>query len=190
MSFQLSQKPDTDKAKNIICALVHREGGRFEGKTRLTKAFWRAHVYHYRKGSGLLSKYPIARLPEGPAIDNLDQLLIALEREGRIEITDQTSGRYLETVIILRSEAPTLREDEEDAVSDAIRWVKDKSAAQVADESHKLSWGWQRRRTGDIIDVQFDGLDYEEVEELQAEAKKIANNLSWAKSAARGAFGG
>jgi hypothetical protein len=93
-------------------------------------------------------------------------------------------------VIILRSEAPTLREDEEDAVSDAIRWVKDKSAAQVADESHKLSWGWQRRRTGDIIDVQFDGLDYEEVEVLKAEAKKITNNLSWAKSAATGSIWG
>jgi hypothetical protein len=145
--------------------------------------FWRAHVYHYRNNSGILSKYPIARLPEGPAVDDLDQLLFALEQEGRISITEQVSGPYLETVLSLTSQPPRLREDEDEAIADAIQWVKNKSASQVAKESHDLSRGWQTQRNGEILDVQFDALDLDEAELLKAETREIKNNLEWAKNA-------
>ena|SRR5665213_693521 len=190
MALTLSQKPDLDKAKNIVCALIHVEGGKFQGKTRLNKAFWRAHVYHYRHNTGLLSTYPIARLPEGPAIDDLDRLLLALEQEGRIKITEQAKGRYLETVLSLTSNPPRLREDEAIAIADAIQWVKGKSAAQVAQESHRFSRGWKTQCNGCIIDVQMDALDASELKSLAAEAKTITKNLNWAEEAMREAFGG
>lgn len=190
MHSNLSQNPDFDKAKIIVCALIHAEGGKFRGKTRLNKAFWRAHVYHYRHNSGLLSKYPIARLPEGPAIDDLDQLLFALEQEGRILITEQAAGPYLETVMVLKSNPPRLQEDEAAAIADAIRWIKNKSASQVAKESHRLSYGWKTLSNGDIIDVQMDALDANDLKARAAEARTIAKNLNWAEEAMREAFGG
>ena len=181
MDLRLIGKPDVDKAKNLVCALVHFEGGRFEGKTRLNKAFWRAHVYHYRHHAGLLSKYPIARLPEGPAIDDLDDLLVILEREGRIEIQEQPKHGHIETVVVLRSAPPVLEADEETAVREAIEWIKGKTAVQVRDESHELSAAWQRGKNGEIIDLAFDALDREEINALANEEKKIAENLEWAK---------
>jgi hypothetical protein len=182
MDLKLRDKPDVDKAKNIICALVHLSGGRFEGKTRLNKAFWRAHVFYYKNGPGLLTKYPIARLPEGPAIDDLDAILASLEREGRIKQSSQTKGDYNETIITLTSNAPKLENAETDAVKDAFRWIRQKTAAAASKESHKLSIGWEGAENGDIIDVEFDALDISELETIKKEKARIVHNVEWAKS--------
>jgi len=182
MEPRLKDKPDVDKAKNIVCALVHLEGGKFKGKTRLNKAFWRAHVYHYRHHSGLLSKYPIARLPEGPGIDDLDEILFSLEREGRVKVTSEKVGTYLEVVVSLTSSPPSLESDEEEAVKEAIRWVRGKSAAQVANESHRLSLAWKQAKNGEIIDLAFDALDTQDLKAIEAEQKSMAGHLEWAKN--------
>jgi hypothetical protein len=189
MDLTLRDKPDIDKAKNIVCALVHFSGGRFEGKTRLNKAFWRAHVYHYRHNAGLLSKYPIARLPEGPAIDDLDDLLVILEREGRISVEDRPRGKFVETVIHLESMPPCFSSSEERAIKEGLKWVKGKTAVQVRDESHFLSSAWQTNRNGEIIDLALEALDSSEVKSIAAEKKKISANLAWAKEVAMKAFG-
>jgi len=189
MDLKLRDKPDVEKAKKIICALVYFSGGVFEGKTRLNKAFWRAHVFYYKNGPGLLSQYPIARLPEGPAIDDLDDVLVVLEREGRIELSSQSKGKYEETVISLSSSPPTLDEEEEAAVKEAIQWIKHKTAAQAADESHRLSTGWKESKNGDIIDVAFDALSASELDSIKKERARISRNVQWAKSLIGSEFG-
>ena len=181
-------KPDVDKAKVIVCALVHFSGGMFEGLTRLNKAFWRAHVYHYRHQDGLLSTYPIARLPEGPAIDDFEDLLISLEREGRIELGQRDKFDYVETTITLKSAPPVLDEDEETSIKNAVEWVKGKSAKQVSHESHSLSIAWQKCKNGELLDIAFDALSDEEVAAAKAQEKKARENVAWAAKITRAMF--
>ena len=188
MDIRLVFKPDADKAKNIVCALVHFSGGKFEGKTRLNKAFWWAHVFHYRNHSGLLSKYPIARLPEGPVIDDCDAVLVNLEREGRIKISEQPKGDYNETVITLTSAPPTLEDDETDSLKEAIAWIRGKSAVAVSNESHELSVAWQKGKNGEIIDLAFDALDRVDAQNMAAESKAISEQLVIAKNLVDNAF--
>jgi hypothetical protein len=181
-------KPDSDKAKNIVCALVHLSGGTFEGKTRLNKAFWWAHVFHYRNQSGLLSKYPIARLPEGPVIDDCDALLVNLEREGRIEIGEQPKGDYNETVIKLTSAPPMLEEDEMISLKESIAWIRGKSAAAVSKESHQLSVAWQKGKNGEIMDLAFDALDNDDAKEMAKREQSILEHLAHANDLVENAF--
>lgn len=189
MDLRHHGKPDLEKAKSIVCAMVGVIGGEFRGTTRLNKAFWRAHVVHYRKRNGLLSMYPIARLPEGPAIDDYEDILVILEREGRIELAQRGNGDFIEQIITLKSSQPILDDDEMESIKEAVNWVKNKTAKQVSDESHKLSLSWQKRINGELLEIAFDALDLSEVDRLRAEEKQIADSLAWAKSAVGGAFG-
>jgi hypothetical protein len=189
MDLRLHGKPDVDKAKNIVCAVVAASGGQFHGKTRLNKAFWRAHVVHYHKQNGLLSSYPIARLPEGPAIDDYEDLLVVLEREGRIELGQREESGYVETTITLKSQPPILDEGEMASINEAVAWVRPRTAQQVSRESHESSLSWQKKANGELLEIAFDALDASEVDVRRAEEKKIAQTVEWARKAVAGMFG-
>src|SRR5665213_4156431 len=189
MDLRLRDKPDLDKAKNIVCAIVGASGGKFYGQTRLNKAFWRAHVIHYRKRNGLLSVYPIARLPEGPAIDDFDELLFVLEREGRIKLGQREHDDYIETTMTLQPGQPILDEDEMESIKEGVAWVEGKTAKQVSRESHKLSLSWQNGANGDLLEIEFDALDVSEVDARKAEKEEITQTVEWAKKAVGGMFG-
>jgi hypothetical protein len=189
MDLRLQGKPDVDKAKNIVCAIVGASGGQFYGQTRLNKAFWRAHVVHYHKQNGLLSAYPIARLPEGPAIDDFEDLLVVLDREGRIRLGQRDNFDYIETIITLKSETPNLEEDEMASIKEAVAWVEGKTAKQVSHESHELSLSWQKSANGDLLEIAFDALDVSEVETRKAEESEITQTVEWARKTVGAMFG-
>jgi hypothetical protein len=189
MDWVSIQKPDAERAKRIVCAIIDAAGGRFEGKTRLNKAFWWAHVYHYRNHRGLLSKYPIARLTEGPAIDDADLLLISLERKGRITQGQQQKGGYPESVFALTQKPEALEDEAMDSIRAAVRWVGNKTAYQVSDESHRLSRSWNERKNGDLIEVGNDALNDDDLKQSQAQVDKIQKNLDWASEAVGKVFG-
>ncbi len=188
MDLSLSTKPDAAKAKTIVCALIAHAGGVFRGKTRLNKAFWWAHVYYYRHHKGLLSKYPIARLPEGPAIDDADDLLFALEREGRIRLKEEPVGDYIETIIELASDPPILDEDVDLVLAAACEWVRGKTGKTVSQESHKLSRGWKTMRNGDILDISSDALNENELASIEEDVKNIRHRGEWAMNLLDGVF--
>lgn len=152
-------RPDVAKAKQIVCAILRASGGTFRGKTRLNKTFWWAHVYHHKNHVGLLSKYPIARLPEGPCIDAADQILFELESDGSIVASIEPKGPYLEDVYTLGYQAKIdLSQDEIEAINKAVEWAGTKTAVYISQESHRLSRGWQEGRDGQIIDIALDSI--------------------------------
>ena len=64
------RKNQAELAKQVICAIVEAAGGKLEGQVRLYKAFYYAHLYCWENAAeGVLTDYPIVRMPNGPGID-------------------------------------------------------------------------------------------------------------------------
>ncbi len=61
---------DREQAKTLICDIIAAAGGKLVGKVRLHTAFYYAHLYYWQRGTGVLTSYPVVRLPFGPAIDD------------------------------------------------------------------------------------------------------------------------
>ena len=64
----------SDNEKNLLpewCWELIRQsaGDRIEGKTRLFKAFYFAHLFYARSAVDYLTDWPIVRMPQGPGID-------------------------------------------------------------------------------------------------------------------------
>jgi len=180
--FQLS-KPDADKAKAVICALVRESGGELRGQTRLYKAFYFAHLYHWCKKDGVLSQYPIARMPKGPGIDDGDGLLNEMVSDNLISKEMKHAGPYPEAVFkLVESCQPsiTLSDDELDAVRDAVEYIRDKSATELSDITHEYSRSWNNNKNGDIVDPYIDLVsddDHNRIKQHQGEAARLINSV-------------
>lgn len=173
-----------EAAKEVICEIIAASGGRLAGKVRLYKAFYFAHLYYWESGCGTLTDYPIVRLPQGPGIDGGDELLTELEREGRIEITEQSNGPYREQVfsisrsVELDPDDPRFR-----AIEEAVKWIEGKTGAELSAITHEYSRSWRQSTDGDVLDIYSDLLsdsEYQRVQQALVEAEDLVN----------GAFGG
>ena len=181
--------PDLEKAKGVVGTLIEAGGGRFESKTRLNAAFWWAHLHFYRHHEGLLSRYPIARLPEGPAILDADDLIADLERQERIKVAITSAGGCPQYHFeLLPADSLPLTDDAIDSIRAAWAWVKSKSAAEASLESRKLSRGWRSGRDGDIIDYANDALSEADLMESQKTIQAMDDNLKWAGKMISDAF--
>lgn len=155
--------PDTEIAKQVILDIIAAKGGRFAGKTLLYKAFYLAHLYYWRDSKGLLTGYPIVRMPKGPGIDRGDDLIHQLIADGRIVLGSRPVGPYEETVFAL---ADTYRIDPSDprhqAVVSALEWIGDKTAKEVCELIHEFSRSWQQATDGAVLPIYIDLLSEEE----------------------------
>ena len=50
-------------AQQVLLELIQDAGGVWEGKKRLYKAFYFAHLYYAEERPGLLTDWPIVRMP-------------------------------------------------------------------------------------------------------------------------------
>src|SRR5262249_30621489 len=64
------------------------------GKAKLFKAFYFAHLYYANENPGLLTSWPIARLPQGPGIHQSQELFGRLVSEGCLTIEQVHEGPY------------------------------------------------------------------------------------------------
>src|SRR5207302_1127974 len=87
--------PETS-AKGVVLELLRTGDGEWTGKTRLFKGFYFAHLYFANNNPGLLTDWPIARLPEGPGIDNAVKLFDELTNEGLLTVELIHEGPYPE----------------------------------------------------------------------------------------------
>lgn len=126
-------KPETRQAaKDVICQLLMTAGGTIRGKVRLNKAFYFAHLYYWRDGTGILTDYPIVRLPFGPAIDELDLLLEELQTAELIEVATSPNGPYVECVYKLRTgKIPPPEGARLTALQAAVELVESRTAAET-----------------------------------------------------------
>ena len=85
-----------NKAKAVIAEIIRQSpGDRLEGKVRLFKAFYFAHVYFSRStAKSSLTGWPIVKMPMGPGIDHSEELLEELVEEGVISIEEVDIGPY------------------------------------------------------------------------------------------------
>lgn len=178
------KNPDTDKAKQILCAIIDAAGGEFASTTRLYKAFYAAHLIHWQNQPGVLSKYPIARMPNGPGIDAGARLLREMADEGLIEIGSEASGPFQEATYKAvhgkADEAEPLTEGERRAVQTAVTWVQNRSASELSDLTHVHSRSWANAEDGDILDIYEDALDDEEAlrnKKCNAEAEDLLSQI-------------
>ena len=169
---------DIQKAKLLIVAILRESGGSFTGKTRLYKAFYVAHLYHYQKQTGVLSDYPVVRMPRGPAIDDGDNLLNSLVQEGLIHIGKRMNGPYVEEVYTLIGQASALADHEWASVRDAVQWIADKTATQLSEWTHEYSNTWEDTPNGRVMNIYADLLDeaeYQQMKQRHQQAKGIVD---------------
>lgn len=181
MSFNLKEtfkvtNPDAEKAKRIVCSIIQAAGGELRSATRLYKAFYAAHLIHWQQQTGVLSRYPIARMPNGPGIHAGDRLLREMADDGLIEIRSEAIGPFQSAVYTSIGKEVELTEGEQQAVQAAVHWIQNRSASELSDLTHSHSRSWIEGADGDILDIYEDNLD-------DAEARRIATWSAQAEEA-------
>ena len=167
-----------EAAKRVLCAIIQRSGGTFRGQTRLYKAFYWAHLHFWKNYSGMLTTYPIARLPQGPGVDQGEDLLFEMQCQDLIRVAVENSGQYSERVFtLIKQFMVNLTEEELAAVEHGLRMVENKTAKQVSDETHESSRSWKRLSNGKLMDIYEDLLTEDEIAAIEA-ANKRAKELA------------
>ena len=173
-----SRQADFDKAKALLCAIIEENGGRLEGMTRLYKVFYYAHLVHWHRNRGMLSEYPLVKMPKGPGIDDGDVLLNELKQEGLIESQTQQKGPYPENMYTLRGQVPNpISADEREAIRHALDWAnRHPTATHLSDVTHSESRAWNLSEMGEDLDLTLDTLSDEQYSEM-IRARDWADNL-------------
>jgi hypothetical protein len=170
---------ETKRAKKIIVELVRQAGGEFQNKTNLFKAFWKAHLAYAAKNPGYLSNWPIVRMPNGPGIDEFDQLLAEMLADGWLTIGETQVGSYRAMVFTLGQACPppSLPQEAMEAVREGVKAVGGKAAATVSDESHQQSRVWREAKDGEELDIYLDLMDDEERNRREANLAILADAI-------------
>lgn len=157
-----------NQAKQLIRDIVGVAGGELAGKVRLHKAFYMAHLFFWKEQEGLLTDYPIVRLPNGPGIDHGDDLIEELEQEGVLELGTRKVGPYSETVFrLVASIEIEPNNPRYDAIRKAVDWVKRKTATKLSEETHVWSRSWRNGVDGEELDIYLDLLTDERYEQIR-----------------------
>lgn len=156
------------QALDLICEIIAMAGSRFNGKTRLHKAFYAAHLLYWKEAQKPLTAYPIVKMPHGPGIDGGDDLIEELEATDRVRVERDNSGVYPDTTYVLmvavqvQPDGPRQR-----AITQAVKWVQSRYATDLSNETHENSRSWQISRPGEELDIYLDLLTEEEYERLK-----------------------
>jgi hypothetical protein len=158
---------DVQAAKDLICQIIAAAGGRLEGKLRLYKAFYYAHLFYWQRGAGVLTQQPIVRMPLGPGIHEAKSILEALQQEGKIRVSARYNGPYQESVYELTSRFEINPADPRyQAVEQAVEFVRDKTAVELSEETHLYSRSWRMAKDGEILDIYADLLSDDEESQI------------------------
>src|SRR5438034_9436388 len=102
-------------AQQVILELIRQGKGEWVGKAKLFKAFYFAHLYYADERPGILTDWPIVRMPEGPGIHDSGTLFAELVREGYLTIDRTHEGPYPEQRYRLTDKGTTALPLPEDA---------------------------------------------------------------------------
>src|SRR3954464_3295407 len=81
-------------AQRVVLELIRQAGGAWDGRAKLSRAFYFAHLYYARDEPGILTNWPIVRTPQGPAIHNSAVLLKGLVKNGFLTVEVIHEGPY------------------------------------------------------------------------------------------------
>lgn len=176
------QPPDTQRvcdAKRVILGIIAEAGGEFVGAGRLNKAFWLAHVLHWKSQDGVLTRYPIVKLKDGPGIDRREALINELHREGKLEISRYRLRGQKYTLV---GEAPRLTPAERESISAALKTLGGRGYTAISKLSHDKSVSWNDAEMGEELDYMLDAMGPAEVQRIRDSFKKAKGDFELAFS--------
>lgn len=146
--------------RRVVLEILRKSDGEFDGKTRLYKACYFAHLFYFENQHGILSDCDFARLPQGPGIDRGDAILAAMQADGLIVCEIYHKGPYPEYRYRLtdksRLSADALPAGAEFALQRSVDFVRDKTATQLSQYTHEYSKAWNEGQNGQLIDIYID----------------------------------
>jgi hypothetical protein len=169
------------KAQNVILEILRSADGEWTGKTRLFKAFYLAHLYYANQTPGLLTDWPIVRLPQGPGIHNSEQLFADLVNGGYLTVEPVHEGPYPEYRYRLTDKGFAATRPAEDAccaVEKAVGFCEGKTGADLSQITHERSRSWIKGQDGDILDIYIDLIPDEEYQKRERDIKELDRQLS------------
>ena len=168
---------ERERAKNVLLRLIAEHGGTFNGKMRLNKAFWHAHLAFRRLAGGAetLTDWPIVRAPNGPKVEDDDSLINDLLGEGKIEVHLKPTAAKPERVFRLLVDPPAMGETEVEAIRQGVAACEGKSGHRMSTESHRESREWRNLLDGDTMNVYADLLDEHDYRRMKQSVREAGD---------------
>jgi hypothetical protein len=172
------------QAKDLILRLIAcaEPAGGFEGKTRLFKAFYYAHLYFLEDTGRFLTPWAIVRMPRGPGIDEGEDLIRELVQEGTLRSEGIMAGPFPSVRYRLagRADFSSLRHGdphEDEAVQRAVEHALSRTAEQLTAEVHEYSRAWRKAANGEPLDLALDVTTSEEDDEMEGLLDESSRDL-------------
>lgn len=149
---------DKQRAKQIIAEIIRLHLGEVPAKASLCKAFYFAHLYYAKDASGYLSDWPIVKAPNGPGIQDADELLGEMVDEGVIEFHDVNVGPYNSVSYrLVKNPVPeALSPVESQAIRAAVDFVREKTGGELSHITQEFSRSWRMAADGDELNIYID----------------------------------
>lgn len=170
-------------AQRVLLELIRGGGGTWDGKSRLFKAFYFAHLYYAGKEPGILTDWPIIRTPQGPGIQNSAPLLGGLVKNGFLTVEPIQEGPYPESRYKLTEKAipeQPLPADALTAIQAAANFVLPKSASELSQLTRERSRAWLEAKDGDALDIYVDLIPDDEYEQGQEQVAALDRQITTA----------
>lgn len=169
------------QAQPIILEILRDADGEWTGKAKLFKAFYFAHLYYAQENPGLLTDWPIARLPQGPGIHQSHKLFDELVREGYLTIEPVHEGPYPEQRYRLTDkgrDAPRPPEDARIAVQQAVSFCQPRTTAELSQLTHERSRSWIEGKDGEILNIYLDVIPDDEYQKRAEEIARLDEQVT------------
>ena len=169
------------KAQDVILEVLRNTDGEWTGKTKLFKAFYFAHLDYALEQPGLLTDWPIVRMPQGPGIDKSHLLFDGLVREGYLIVERVHEGPYPECRYRLTDKGREEKRPPEDAraaIKEATLFCLSRTAAELSQLTHERSRSWREGKDGEVLNIYIDTIPEEEYERRQAVIEQLDKQLA------------
>jgi hypothetical protein len=176
-------------AQRVILELIRNAGEEWVGKSKLAHAFYLAHLYYAEERPGILTDWPIVRLPEGPGIHNSGDLLGGLVHDGHLIVERTHEGPYPESRYRLTEKAsalPALPEEARRAVQQAAEYALPLRASELSQITRERSRSWRQGRDGQTLNIYIDLIADDEYEEGEAKLASLEQALAQALEGGHG----
>lgn len=148
---------EREERKRLIAAIIQESpSGRLNGRTRLFKVYWLAHLFYWKHHEGLLTaSHGMVHMPNGPGIDKHDDLFFEMVMDGQISLSTRTAGPFEEDVFksLKRVEVSASTRD---SIKRAFRFLNGLNATQISDLAHDYSTSWKDTSSGQPLDIYLD----------------------------------
>ncbi len=165
------------RAQQVILEMANQSpDNKIEGKARLFKIFYLAHLYYAYDEVGFLSEWPIVKMPEGPGIDRLNHLLHDLLTQKMLETTPIRIGPYPAMCYRATGKAwpgAPLEREAVEAIRQAVKFARNKTGAQLSDLTHEYSYSWNEAESGMELNIYLDLLSEEERKQAKQTASEV-----------------